>query len=114
MHKRGDMIFPSTAGWAMGTDSGECTFALAWEPACLRARSCCCVWRALSLSLSVSVSASASVSVSKFASVSVCNGSGIKCTSLIRDVMDVYLVELELEGWLAEAKSRWFVTIRTS
>ena len=42
MHKRGDTVFSSTAGWAMGTDSGEgvCACVCARERACLPLVSC--------------------------------------------------------------------------
>ena len=37
--------------------------------------------------------------------------SGVMCTSIIRDVMDVFLVELKLEGFIEEAQTRWFPVI---
>ena len=33
--------------------------------------------------------------------------SGVKCTGIIRDTIDIYMVEMELEGFISDAKARW-------
>jgi hypothetical protein len=32
---------------------------------------------------------------------------GIKCTGIIRETLDIYMVEMELEGFISEVKQRW-------
>ena len=36
---------------------------------------------------------------------------GILCTSLVRDVMDAFLVELKLEGFIERAQARWLASV---
>ena len=37
----------------------------------------------------------------------VASDSGVKCTSIIRDAIDIYMLEMELQGFIAETKKRW-------
>jgi hypothetical protein len=37
--------------------------------------------------------------------------SGVLCTSLVRDVMNFYLLELELDGFIRDAKARWLPSV---
>jgi len=40
--------------------------------------------------------------------------SGVMCTSIIRDVMDIYLVEMELDGFIKTTKRKWMALPSTT